>query len=108
MARQHLVKALEDFQGLILAGAARDPSTVGFDRAQLIRIELVDALEALAGLLSVAREIEDQAGMKVLEKRVPIGPSQPIDGIDRRARFVGTEERPCRQQGGGEIGDWAA
>ena len=40
-------------------------------------------LEALAGFVLVAGEVEDQAGMQVLEDRVPVRPAELVDRRDR-------------------------
>ena len=70
-----------------------------------VPIELVGAVEALAGFLLVAGEIEDQAGVQVLEQRVPVGALQLVDRLDRGLGFAGAVARPGGEQGRGEIGD---
>ena len=96
MARQLLVERLEDLQRLVLAAVARQPGAIGLDEAQRGGVELVGALETLAGFLLVAGEIEDQAGMQILEQRVPVGALQLVDRLDRGLGVAGAVAAPRR------------
>ena len=105
MARQLGVEGLEHLHRLVLLAVARQPGAVGLDQTQRGGVELVGAVEALAGLLLVAGEIEDQAGMQVLEQRVPVGALQLVDRLDGALGVAGAVARPGGEQRGGEIGD---
>ena len=65
-------------------------------------------VEALAGLLLVVGEIENEAGMHVLEDAVPFRTRQLVDGVDGALGVVGTQCAPARQQRGRQVGDRAA
>ena len=65
-------------------------------------------LETLARFRLVAGEIEDQAGVQVLEDRVPFGTGQPVDRRHRGLGVTGAIQRPGREQRRGQIGDRAA
>ena len=108
MVRQHLVEVGEDLARRILLAVARQPAAIGLDHAQRRRIELIGVLEALAGFLLVAGEIEDQAGMQVLEDRVPVRPGELVDRRHRGLGVAGAIQRPGREQRRGQIGDRAA
>ena len=105
MARQLGVEGLEHLQRLVLLAVARQPRAVGFDQAERGGVELLGAVETLAGLFLVARQIEDQAGVQVLEQRIPVGALQLVDRLDGGLGIVGAVACPGGQQGGGEIGD---
>src|SRR5260221_12555678 len=102
MARQLRIEGLVDLQRLFLAAVARQPRAVGFDDAQRRAVELLGAVEALAGLLLGACEIEDQAGVQVLEQRVPLGALPLVDRLDGALGVRRTAARPtARRRGGG-------
>ena len=108
MARQLGVEGLEHLERLVLLAVARQPRAIGLDQAQRGGVELVGALEALAGFLLVAGEIEDQAGVQVLEQRVPVGALQLVDRLDGGLGVARAVGRPGGEQRGGEIGDRSA
>ena len=108
MLRQHLVECLVDLQRLVLAGIARSPAAIGFDRAQRVGVELVDLLQPTAGFLLVACKIENQPGMQVLEDRVPLRTGQTIDPLDRALLVLRPVLRPGGDQCRGQVRDRAA
>src|ERR1700694_5004321 len=72
MTRQRLFESREDFQSFRIASLSREIAAVALHHAQRGRIELVRALEALAGLFLLAGEVEDQSGMQILEAGGPV------------------------------------
>ena len=105
MARQLGVEGLEHLERLVLLAVARQPGAVGFDQAERRGVELLGAVETLAGLFLVARQIEDQAGVQILEQRVPVGALQLVDRLDGGLGIARAVACPGGQQRGGEIGD---
>ena len=97
MVRQHLVEIAIDLQRIGLVAAARQIAAVSLDHAHRGGIDLVGALVALAGVLLVVGKVEDEAGMQILEDRIPVRAGQFVHRIDRAARVARTGERPGRQ-----------
>ncbi len=108
MIRQHLVEILIDLQRIGLVAGARQVAAVSLDHAHRGGVDLVSALIALAGVLLVVGKIEDEAGMQILEDRIPVRARQLVHGVGRGARIAGAGERPGRQERRGEIGHRAA
>jgi hypothetical protein len=81
---------------------------IGFRDAQRRVVELVGALQPDAGVLLLAREIENHAGVEILEQRIPFRPLQLVDAGDRRLGIARAVLRPSRQQGGHQVGDRSA
>ncbi len=108
MVRQLLVEVLENFHRLFRPAVARQPSAVSLHNAQRGRIELVGGLEARAGVLVIAGEIENEAGVQALEDRVPVRTRELVDQQDGVLGIVRAGHRPAGQQRRGEIGDRAA
>lgn len=104
MAREGLVVDLEDRNRLVFLAEPGEQAAVCLDNALRAGIELVGAVETLLRFLAVVRLIENESGMEVLEQGVPVGAGELVDRLDRRARFVGANEAPCGQKGGGQIG----
>ena len=88
MVRQHLVEIAIDLQRIGLVATARQIAAVSFDHAHRGGIEFVSALVALAGFLLVVGKIEDEAGMHILEDRIPVRARQLVHRIDRGARIA--------------------
>ena len=61
-------------------------------------------LEPLRRVLLVVGEVEDQAGMHVLEDAVPFGARELVDGVDGALGVVGAEGAPGAEQRRREIG----
>ena len=108
MVRHRLFEFAVDFQRLVLGAGARQVAAIGLHGAHRHGVGLVGALVALAGILFVVGDIEDQAGMQILEDGVPIRTGEPVEGVDRGVRVAGAGERPGRQQRRRQIGDRAA
>src|SRR5579875_1277385 len=108
MVRKLLVEGFVHGPGFLRRMIAPQPTGVGFNDAQRAVVELVGLLESLAGLLLVAGQVEDKAGMQILEDRVPIGACEPIDLGYRLLAVACAVARPGAEQRGGEIGDGTA
>ena len=78
---------------------------MGVGYAQHGIVELVGPLEARAGVLFLAREFEDHAGVQVLEDRIPFRTGQLVDVGDRGLGVAGAVTGPARQQRRHQIGD---
>ena len=98
MPRQLLVEGLIDRgrRGVVLV--ARQPARIIVGHAQHAVVELVGPLQPHAGVLFLAREFEDHAGMQVLEERIPFRAGQLVDIGDRRLAVAGAVAGPARQQ----------
>ena len=107
MTGELLVERLVDFGRLLLIVVARQPVRIGFRDAQHGIVELVGALETRAGVLFLARQLQDHAGMQVLEDRIPVRTGQLVDAGHRALGVAGAIGSPSRQQCRDEIGDGA-
>jgi len=108
MARQEFIKRAIDLECLVLAFLAaltRQVAAIGLHDAQLPVIELIGALEPLASIALLARQIEDHAGVQALEDVVPVRSDKLVDRIDRGLVFSRARLRPGGQQRAGEISD---
>ena len=108
MARELLVEGLVDRGGLVFILVAREPARIRLGDAQHGIVELVGPLEARAGVLFLARQLEDHARMQILEDRIPFRTGQLVDAGDRAFGVTGAVGRPGRQQRRHQIGDRAA
>ncbi len=105
MTRQHLVEILEHGERFLRGCIARQPAAIGLDHAQRRRIQLVGALEPLAGFFGLSGQIQNHAGMQVLEDRVPVRACELVDRSDRAFGVAAAIHRPCAQQSRGQVGD---
>ena len=105
MARQLLVERLIDCGRSRIDLVARQPARIALGHAQHGIIELVGALEPGAGVLFLAGEFEDHAGVQILEQRIPFRAGQLVDIGDRRLGVAGAVAGPTRQQRRHQVGD---
>ena len=105
MPRQLLVEGLVDRRRRRLVLVARQPARIVVGHAQHGIVELVGPLQAHAGVLFLAREFEDHAGVQILEDRIPFRTGQLVDIGDRRLGVAGAVAGPARQQRRHQIGD---
>ena len=103
--RELLVERLVDGRGGGVILVARQPASVGFGDAQHGIIELVGTLEAGAGVLFLAREVEHHAGVQVLEDRIPLRAGELVDAGDGRLGVAGAIDGPAGQQRCHQVGD---
>ncbi len=108
MTGQRLVESREDLERLVPVADPREVVAIGLHHAQRGGVELVGALQPLAGVLAMAGELEDQAGMHVLEDGVPFRAGQLVDGIGRLPGLARARMRPGREQRRREVRDRAA
>jgi hypothetical protein len=90
-------------RGIVLV--ARQPARIVVGHAQHGIVELVGPLQPHAGVLFLAREFEDHAGVQVLEDRIPFRTGQLVDIGDRRLGVAGAVAGPARQQRRDQIRD---
>ena len=103
--RQLLVEGLVDAGRRRAVLVARQPARIGVGNAKHGIVELVGALKARPGILFLARNLEDHAGVEILEDRIPFGAGQLVDIGDRCLGIAGAIGRPARQQRRHQIGD---
>ena len=108
MARQGFVERREHLQRFIAVALARQLAAIGLHDPQRRANRACRHARALGRFLALRRHVEDQAGMQILEDRVPVRARQLVDRIDRDLGFARADLRPGRQQRGGQIGDRAA
>ena len=108
MAREFLVECLVDARRRRGILVARHPARVGVGHPQRGIVELVGPLETRAGILFLACEFEDHAGVQILEDRIPFRPGQLVDVGDRGLGVAGAIAGPARQQRRDQIGDRSA
>src|SRR5262249_34684752 len=70
MARELPVEGLIDGNGLVLVAAVRKPVRISLREAQHRIVELDATREAHARFLVLARQFENETGMKILEDRI--------------------------------------
>ena len=105
MARELLVEGLVDAGCRRLVLVARQPARIGVGHPQHGIVELVGALQTNAGVLFLAGQFEDHAGVQVLEDRVPFRTGQLVDIGDGGLAVAGAVTGPARQQRRDQIGD---
>ena len=108
MSRELLVKCLVNSPRRRIILVARQPARISIGHAQHGIVELVGPLEARAGILFLAREFEDHAGVQILEDRIPFRTGQLVDIGDRRFGVAGAITGPARQQRRHQIRDRSA
>ncbi len=108
MPWQFLVERLIDRRRRGVVLVARQPARIVVGDPQHGIVKLVGALKTHAGVLFLARELEDHGGMQVLEERVPFGTGQLVDVGDRRLGVAGAVTCPARQQSRHQIRDRSA
>ena len=105
MPRQLLVERFVNAGRRRAILVARQPARIGVGHAQHRIVELVGALEPRAGILVLARDLEDHAGVEILEDRIPFRAGQLVDTGDRRLGIARAVARPARQQRRHQVGD---
>src|SRR5262249_14591505 len=80
MTRQHLLEGAKHLERLVLVLGAREPAAIGLNGANLVAVDGVRLLQPLAGVLAVAGEVENEAGMQILEGAIPLRPVETVDG----------------------------
>src|SRR3972149_245277 len=108
MVRKYRIEVAINFARRIYFSIPRKPASVSLDHAQRRRIELIGALEPLAGFFLIPGEIENHASVQILEDRVPVGAGQAVDGRYRTLAVAGAIGAPRGQQRRGQIGDRSA
>ena len=97
MARQLFVERLEDLERLFLAALARQMGAIGLHHAQLVGGNLIGSLIAAGGVLALAGEVDDEAGVQFLEYAVPLRTGELLQTVDRGLALVRGRLRPRRQ-----------
>jgi len=101
--------ALRTLPGLdSLLALAREKAAIALHQSQHGWIGLIGALEALGRLLPLTRKVQNHRCVHVLEKGIPVGARELVDGISRRLHLAGRFECPRREQRRREIGDRSA
>ena len=105
MSRELLFECLVNSGRRCRILVARQPAGIVIGDAEHGIVELVGALKASTGVLFLAGELEDHAGVQILEQRIPFRASQLVDIGDRRLGVAGAVGGPARQQRRHQIGD---
>ncbi len=79
MTRQLLVECFINRRCSCSILVARQPTRIGIRNAQGGIIELVGTIEPHARFLLLVGELQDQAGVQVLENRIPFRTRQLVD-----------------------------
>src|SRR5262245_43428962 len=96
---------LERFVPAFFVALACQIVAVSLHDPQLTFIELVGALQPLAGFPLLAGCVEDHPGMEALEDVVPVRSDKLVDRIDGGLELGRACLRPSREKRAGEIGN---
>ncbi len=108
MARQRLLECREHLQRVSVVALAGEEAAIALHHPQRGGVELVGALEALAGFLLLPGQVEDHGRVQILEDGIPVGAGELVDLVGRGLRLAGARLRPCREQRRRKVGDRAA